>query len=147
MERETGFEPATSSLGSTSAFDSKAIRRIRRRTACTENQPDTRFAELCSQICSKKNSFAEMRSAAPNLNLEGRVELSTARVASGQFNFPLPPSWREIMSANSVGSLTILASASTCFRGLSVRVNSPTNAPTHITPSGNVIGPPGSVPA
>jgi len=43
MEREMGLEPTTSSLGIRVPFESRELRRLRRCTACTQNQ---RFTAL-----------------------------------------------------------------------------------------------------
>ena len=56
MERETGLEPATSSLGIVESFESIELRRLRPRTACTQNQGFPALPELCSKKCSKRQS-------------------------------------------------------------------------------------------
>src|ERR1039457_3840714 len=53
LERETGLEPATSSLGSRVSFESTELRRFRRRTACTQSQEFAALPEFCSKNYSK----------------------------------------------------------------------------------------------
>ena len=46
-------KPVTSSLGSNLAFEFTEVRRLRRRTACIQDQRVAALSELCSKKCSK----------------------------------------------------------------------------------------------
>ena len=49
--------PLTSSLGIRTPFESRELRRLRRRTACTQNQGFTALPELCGKKCSKETQL------------------------------------------------------------------------------------------
>src|ERR1035437_1347983 len=78
MERETGFEPATSSLGSKTAFESRELRRLRRRTAYTQNQEFTALSQFCSKNCSKHKS--RLRRGIPRRQVKPRECVADTRV-------------------------------------------------------------------